>query len=151
MAVQYKLILAGDTPVNQVAERAFASADDGPASVAPRVAVDLKADLGFDVTIAAGRDRSFDWETDDGSWEWELDQFVRLTFRLDKAADPRWAVANVLAVVGRVLDTGPEDATFDFNGDILLFVRRDGVLTKHRRDTWWERYSAGEPCGGGAL
>ncbi|WP_369077366.1 SitI3 family protein [Paractinoplanes pyxinae] len=51
----------------------------------------------------------------------------------------------------KLLDTGAEDATFDFNGDILLFVRRDGVLTKHRRDTWWQRYSAGDPCGGGAL
>lgn len=68
---------------------------------------------------------------------------VRIGFRLDKSADARWAVTNMLTVVRRVLDTGPEDATFDFNGDVLLFARRDGELTKHRRDTWWERYSPG--------
>jgi hypothetical protein len=49
----------------------------------------------------------------------------------------------MLTVVRRILDTGPEDATFDFNGDILLFARRNGELTKHRRETWWEHYSSG--------
>jgi hypothetical protein len=48
----------------------------------------------------------------------------------------------MLTVVRRLLDTGAEDATFDFNGDILLFARCDGQLTKHRRTTWWVRYSA---------
>lgn len=142
MAVEYRLILAGDTPVNQVAERAFPEAGDRPTGTAPRLAADLKEKYGFDVTVVAERDGYFDLETDDGSWEWEPESYVRVEFRLDKFADARWAVTNVLTVVGRLLDTGPEDATFDFNGDILLLARRGGELTKHRRGTWWERYSS---------
>ena len=41
MATQYKLTLAGDTPVNQVAERAFPAADDRPTGVAPVLVADL--------------------------------------------------------------------------------------------------------------
>lgn len=143
MALEYRLTLAGETPVNQVAERAFPEAGERPTGTAPRLAVDHKERYGFDVTIVAGRDGYLDLETDDGSWEWEPESYVRVGFRLDKFADARWAVTNVLAVVRRVLDTGREDATFDFNGDILLFDRRNGELTKHRHDTWWERYSSG--------
>jgi hypothetical protein len=143
MALEYRLTIAGDTPVNQVAERAFPEADERPTGVAPRLAADHKEKYGFDVTVVAGQGGYFDLETDDGSWEWEPEFYVRVEFRLDKSADARWAVTNLLTVVRRVLDTGPEDATFDFNGDILLFVRHDGDLTKHRLGTWWERYSAG--------
>jgi len=46
----------------------------------------------------------------------------------------------MLTVVRRVLDTGVEDATFDFNGDVLLLARLKGELTKHRRETWWDHY-----------
>jgi hypothetical protein len=143
MALEYRLTLAGDTPVNQVAERAFPEAADRPTGTAPWLAADHKQEFGFDVTVVAGRDGYLDLETDDGSWEWEPESYVRVGFRLDKLADARWAVTNVLTVVRRVLDTGREDATFDFNGDILLFARRNGKLTKHRQGTWWERYSSG--------
>ncbi|MCO8275825.1 SitI3 family protein [Actinoplanes sp. TRM 88003] len=143
MATTYKLILMGDTPVNQIAERAFPVVGERPIGVAPRLAADLKDRYGFDVTVAAGRTGFLDLETDDGSFEYEPESYVRVVFRLDRLADPLWAVANILSAVRRVLDTGSEDAIFDFNGDILLFARWDGVLTKHRRGTWWERYSAG--------
>jgi hypothetical protein len=142
MAVEYRLILAGDTPVNQIAERAFPEASERPAGTAPRLVADHKEKYGFDVTVMAGSDGYFDLETDDGSWEWEPPSYVRVEFRLDNSADSDRVVANMLAVVRRLLDTGTEDATFDFNGDILLFARCDGELTKHRRGTWWVRYSA---------
>lgn len=143
MALEYRLTLAGDTPVGEVAERAFPEPSERPIGIAPQLTADHKQAYGFDVTVQAGRDGYLDLETDDGSWEWEPASYVRVAFRLDKFADARWAVTNVLTVVRRVLDTGPEDATFDFNGDLLLFARRDGELTKHRRETWWERYSSG--------
>lgn len=143
MAIEYSMTLAGDSPVNVVAERAFPEAGERPIGIAPRLSADHKEKYGFDVTVLAGQDGYLDLETDDGSWEWEPDAYVRIGFRLDNSVDARWAVTNVLTVVRRVLDTGPEDATFDFNGDILLFARRNGRLRKHRRDTWWERYSVG--------
>nr|WP_221373777.1 SitI3 family protein [Actinoplanes polyasparticus] len=129
--------------MNQVAERAFPASDERPTGVAPRLVADLKGRYGFDVTIAAGRDGYLDLETDEGSFEWEPESYVRIVFRLDRLADPLWAVGNLLTAVRRVLDTGSEDAIFDFNGDILLFARHGGVVTKHRRGTWWERYSDG--------
>ncbi|GAB2592504.1 hypothetical protein Aab01nite_37500 [Paractinoplanes abujensis] len=131
-------------PVNQVAERAFPEAAGRPVGIAPHLGADHKPELGFDVTITAGREGYLDLGTDEGSWEWEPESYVQITFGLDNAADARWAVTNVLTVVRRVLDTGREDAAFDFNGDILLFSRQAGRLVKHRRDSWWERYSAGD-------
>jgi len=143
VALEYRLILAGETPVNQVAERAFPEPGDRPTGVASRLTADHQQKYGFGTTIATGRDGYFDLEADGESWEWEPESYTRVEFRLDKSADPLWAVTNMLAVIRRLLDTGPEDATFDFNGDLLLFVRRNAELTKHRRATWWERYSAG--------
>jgi hypothetical protein len=143
MATEYSMTIASGSPVDEVAERAFPEVGERPVGIAPRLSADHKDKYGFDVTILAGRDGYLELETDDGSWEWEPKSYVRVGFRLDNSADARWAVTNMLIVVRRVLDTGPEDATFDFNGDILLFARLDGKLTKHRRDTWWEVYSAG--------
>jgi hypothetical protein len=140
MALEYRLTLAGETPVDQVAGRAFPEASERPTGIAPRLFADHKEKYGFNITIVAGQDGYLDLETDDGSWEWEPDSYVRVGFRLDKFGDIRWAVTNMLTVVRRVLDTGPEDATFDFNGDILLLARRAGELTKHRRDRWWDHY-----------
>jgi len=142
MALEYGLTLAGETPVYVVAARAFPEASERPSGIV--LFADHKEKYGFDVTVLAERDSYFDLETDDGSWEWEPESDVRVGFRLDKFADLRWAVTNMLSVVRRVLDTGPEDVTFDFNGDILLFARRKGELTKHRRGTWWEHCPAGD-------
>ncbi|WP_250008066.1 SitI3 family protein [Actinoplanes sp. M2I2] len=143
MALEYRLTLAGECSAEGMAERAFPVMSERPTGVAPRLSADHQAEYGFDVTISAGHGGYLDLETDQGSWEWEPDSYVRITFRLGKFADARWAVTNMLTVVRRVLDTGREDATFDFNGDILLLARRAGELTKHRRDTWWERYASG--------
>ena len=70
-------------------------------------------------------------------WEWEPDGHVLLSFEMEKTGEPERAVTNMLSVVRRVLDTGPEDAVFNVNGDYLLFSRFGGVLVKHRKDTWW--------------
>lgn len=47
----------------------------------------------------------------------------------------------MLTAVQRVLETGPEDAVLVLNGDVLLLARFGGVLTKHRRDTWWGHHA----------
>ena len=143
MALEYRLTLAGNTPVNVVAARAFPEANERPAGIAPQLAVDHKEKYGFDVTIVAGRDGYLDLQTDDGSWEWEPESYVGVGFQLDPFADARAVVTNMLTVIRLILVSGPEDATLDFNGDILLLARCNGELTKHRRSTWWERYSSG--------
>ncbi|SNY47287.1 SitI3 family protein [Paractinoplanes atraurantiacus] len=144
MALEYRLILAGETPVNQVAARAFPEADERPLGVAPQLSADHLERYGFGVSILAGRHGYFDVQTDEGTWEWEPDAYVLINFRLDKFADAQRTVTNMLTVVRRLLETGSEDATFSFNGDILLFARHNGTLTKHRRATWWETNPAGD-------
>lgn len=138
MALEYGLTLAGDTPTVEVAARAFPDVSERPTGTV--LFAELKEKYGFDVTIVAERDGYLDLETDNGSWEWEPESDVRVDFRLDKFADLRWVVTNMLTVVRRVLDTGTEDAAFDFNGDILLLARCKGELTKHRRERWWDYY-----------
>jgi len=144
MALEYRLTLAGETPVDLVAERAFPEPAERPTGIAPRLFADHKDQYGFSVTMVAGQGGYLALDTGDGWWEWEPESYVRVNFRLDKFADIRWVVTNMLTVVRRVLDTGPEDATLDFNGDVLLLARRDGTLTKHHRDTWWEHYAGAD-------
>src|SRR3954454_12254458 len=99
MALEYGLTLAGDTPITQVAARAFPEMSERPTGTV--LFADHKEKYGFDVTIVAERGGYFDLETDDGSWEWEPESDVRVDFRLDKFADLRWVVTNMLTVVRR--------------------------------------------------
>jgi hypothetical protein len=147
MSIGYNLTLAGRTPIRDVAGRAL---PDGsaqlvdrkgrPASAPPIWSANLFASHGFMVDVLAGTNGYFDVEGDDGMWKWEPAAHVRVHFDMDAFTDPAWRVPNMLIIVARVLDTGPEDAAFDFNANELLLRRVDGRLTKHRRATWWEYY-----------
>ena len=140
MAIEYRLTLAGNTPVEQVAERALPDLDERPTGTPPLLAADLYQRYGFDLTIRAGQNGYFDAESDNGMWEWEPEAYVAVTFRMEKNADTDRALINMLTVVRRLLDTGPEDAVLVLNGNWLLFTRFGGALTKHRREVWWENY-----------
>src|SRR4051794_24005903 len=137
MALEYRLTLAGATPVEQVAQRAFPDPADRLQGTPPLLSADFYDRLGFEVSLRAARNGYVDVESDDGSWEWEPGAYVSATFRLDKSAEESWTIRNMLTIVRRLLDTGPEDAAFVFNGDILLFTRFGGVVRKHRRQSWW--------------
>ena len=144
MAIEYRLILAGDETVERVAERAFPDPADrpaGPAGPAAVLVAFLYERYGFEVRVRAGRDGYFEAESDGGDWLWEPAAFVAVTFRLEKDGEPGRAVRAMLAVVGRVVDSGSEDMAFLFNGDWLLLDRRDGNLVRHRRDAWWHCYT----------
>jgi len=140
MALEYELSLDGDIPVEQVAERAMPDDEERPKGTPPLLSADLYERRGFGVTVLADRDGYLEVAADHGRWEWEPEQYVSLTFRMDKAADPDRAVINMLTVIRRVLSTGPENAAFTLNGNELLFTRFDGVLVKHNRDDWWSSY-----------
>ncbi|MCO8273020.1 SitI3 family protein [Actinoplanes sp. TRM 88003] len=141
MAIEYDLILAGDTPAEQVAARAFPEHDERPDGPGPLLVAVVNERYGFAATIRSGGSRYVEVLTDQGSWEWEPEPAASVGFRMDKEVpDVAWQVTNMLTVVRRVLATGAEDAAFSFNGDILLLSRLNGVLTKHRRDKWWANY-----------
>ncbi|MEV4706551.1 SitI3 family protein [Actinoplanes sp. NPDC049316] len=141
MALEYELTLAGATSLEELAERALPDPAERPAGTESPLFVDLFERYGFAVWVSAGRNGYVDVETDSGAWEWEPDFYVSVTFRMDKFADSSWKVTNMLTVVRRVLGSGPEDAVLVLNSDVLLLTRFDGVLSKHRRNEWWDHYA----------
>ncbi|GAA2527422.1 SitI3 family protein [Winogradskya humida] len=144
MAIEYDLTLAGNIPVTMVAERALPDPDERPIGTPELLSIDLSSRYGFGVTILAGTDVYLDVETDQGSWEWEPDAATTIGFRLDKTADRKWAVVNMLTVVRRVLGSGAEDAALVLNGDVLVLARFDGVVVKHHRESWWGHYAGAD-------
>jgi hypothetical protein len=140
MALEYSFTLAGDIPVNRVAERALPDPAERPTGTAPLLSADLYDRYGFGVTVLAGRNGYFAAEGDAGMCEWEPAAYVSVDFRMDKFADPEWQVRNMLTVVQRLLRSGPEDAALTLNGDYQLLTRRNGTLLKHRYATWWSGY-----------
>ena len=140
MAIEYDLTVAGSTPINQMAERALPDLAERPTGMPPLLSRDLDDQYGFGVTVLGGTKGYIDALSDGGSWTWEPADYTSVGFRLDKSADRKWAVINMLTVVRRVLNTGGEDAAFVLNGDVLLFTRFGGELVKHNRDKWWTNY-----------
>jgi hypothetical protein len=140
MALEYRLVLAGSTPADQVAERSLPDPAERPAGPGPLLSADLVDKYGFLLTVRAGQNGHVEVEADDGVWVWEPKEYVSVNFRLDKSADPQQPVTNTLKVVRRILGTGSEDAALVLNGDVLLLTRLDGVLREHHRDTWWAHY-----------
>ncbi|MEV4639149.1 SitI3 family protein [Actinoplanes sp. NPDC049548] len=140
MALEYELTLAGETPVEQIAERALPDPSERPTGTPPLLSADLYERYGFGVTVLADDDGYLEVRADQGRWEWEPASNVSLTFRMDKDAAPEWTVINMLTVIRRVLSTGPENAAFILNGNELLFTRFDGTLVKHNHADWWSSY-----------
>lgn len=140
MAIEYRLTLDGTIPVEQVAERALPEPRERPTGTPPLLSVNLNQRYGFALTIRAGQNGYLEVESDHGMWEWEPQDYVAVTFRLDNEADTQWAVVDMLTIVRRLLESGPEDATLVLNGDYLLFRRVHGALIKHR-ESWWDNYN----------
>jgi hypothetical protein len=144
MSIDYRLTLAGSTPVEQIAARAFPDAAERPTGTAPRLSAALFEKYGFSVSVYAGQNGYLDAESDHGHWEWEPDPYVSVSFTLDKFADLPWSVANTAVAVHRLLNTGPEDAALDLNGNLLLLTRVAEAVAKHNRDSWWSHYPAAD-------
>lgn len=144
MALEYELTLAGATPIEQVAQRAFPDPGERPTGIAPLLSADLYDRLGFGAAVLAEPDGYVEAESDTGRWEWDPGACVSLTFEMDKRADPEWEATNMLTVVRGVLATGPEDAVLVFNDELLLLTRFDGTVMRHNRERWWSSYPAAE-------
>ncbi|MGW0435513.1 SitI3 family protein [Micromonospora sp. NPDC003197] len=146
MAIEYRLTLAGDISLREVAELAAPEAtEESSLAGYPRLfSADLYEQLGYAVSIYAGSHGYYDAEDDDGSqWEWEPEEYVNVGFRMRKNDLSDKGTPNMVAAVARVLDGRPEDAALVLNGNWLLLTRFDGVLRK-RRPEWWNNYGVGE-------
>jgi hypothetical protein len=141
MAIEFRLTLAGDIPLDQVAELAAPEATEKPASPGHTrlLSADLYEQCGYALSITAGSHGYYDAEDDDGSrWEWEPDTYVNLGFRMraDDMGDK--GVPNMLATVARVLSGRPEDAALVQDGNWLLLTRVGGIVRKHNVALWYD-------------
>jgi hypothetical protein len=145
MALEYRLILAGENTPEEVAARAVLDPDDRRRLTpsGPVFSADLYERLGFELTVAPARNAYYEAQGDPDTdlWDWEPGPHVRITFRVDKDPDRmEVSVRNVLEIVARLLALVGEDAALILNGDSLLLTRVAGVVRKHRRATWWSSY-----------
>ncbi|MEV4716657.1 SitI3 family protein [Micromonospora noduli] len=143
MAVEFRLTLAGDLPLDDVAD--LVAADVGerprPSGTSPRLFSARLYDIrGYALTVSSGSQGYFDVEGDNGArWEWELETYVDIDFsiRADDVVDK--GIPNMMKTVGRVLAARQEDAALVQNGNWLLLTRVGGKLRRHR-PTWWSHY-----------
>ncbi|WBB91396.1 SitI3 family protein [Verrucosispora sp. WMMC514] len=142
MAVEFRLVLAGDPPVAEVA--ALTAADPGevprPTSNPALLSARLYDQRGYAITVRAGTNGYWEAEADgEARWEWEPATYVSVTFsmRADDIAEK--GIPNMVAAVKRVLAGRDEDAALVQEGNYLLLTRTDGVIRTHRPD-WWHHY-----------
>ncbi|MFI6262205.1 SitI3 family protein [Micromonospora sp. NPDC051006] len=142
MALEFRLTLAGDIPLEDVAELAAANPTEKPTSTGdPRLlSARLYEERGYALSVYAGEHGYFDAEDDGGArWEWEPATFVDVDFSMRGDEVMEKAIPNMVDAVARVLAGRPEDAALVQGGNYLLLTRTDGVTRKHRPD-WWSHH-----------
>lgn len=143
MAVEFRLTLAGDVPLDHVADLVAVEPAEKPrpSGTNPRLlSARLYDTRGYALTISSGSQGYFDAEADDGArWEWEPETYVDIDFsmRADDLVDK--GIPNMMQTVARVLAARQEDAALVQNGNWLLLTRVGGELRRHRH-TWWSHY-----------
>jgi hypothetical protein len=142
MALEYELIVAGETPVAEVARRALLDQGGRPTGTTPLLSIDLRERYGFTAVVLSDPDGYVEAASDGRRWEWEVGACVSLTFEMDKETGPEPDVINMLTAVRRVLTTGNEDAVLVFNDDVLVLARFGGEVVKHHQNSWWSFYAA---------
>jgi hypothetical protein len=133
MALEYRLVIVGEVPLDSILNRAFRSAANRPAvEVAGDVwiAKDVFTRLGFDLRWRHGTRGYFEAHPDGSVWIWEPPKYTGVAFRLDKFFDWETAVANMRRIVSNLLASGPEDMALIFNGDQLLVLRERGQVKR---------------------
>lgn len=143
MAIEYRLTLAGDVVLEDVA---VLVAPGATREVMPEgeqlLGFALEEKCGYVVSITAGRGGYVDAEDDgDALWEWEPERYVDVGFRMraDDLVDK--GIPNMVAAVTRVLAGRSEDAALVQNGSWLLLTRMGGTLRKHHQQKWWDHYN----------
>lgn len=143
MAVEFRLTLAGDLPLNDVADLVAADVTERPRPSGTRArlfSARLYGTRGYTLTVSSGSQGYFDAEADDGArWEWEPEMYVDIDFSMkaDDLVDK--GIPNMMKAVAQVLAARKEDAALVQSGNWLLLTRTTGELRRHR-PTWWSHY-----------
>lgn len=144
MSLEFRLTLATEIPIDQVAGLAIADPEQRPAPTEfsdQLLSADLYQECGFALSIRAGRDGYYDAASEDGSsWEWEPARYVDLTFSMGKDDLTEKGMPEMLGIVWRVLQGTTEDAALVQDGNYLYLTRTGGILRKHRRTEFWDGY-----------
>lgn len=141
MALEYRLTLASELPLEVVAPLVVPEATESPAVPGyPRLfSAAPPEQVGYVVSITAGTNGYYDAEIDENTqWVWEPSVYVDVDFRMSKDRPVEQVRMNVMRTVGRVLAERPEDAALVLNGNWLLLTRVDGRTVKHNLDAWYE-------------
>lgn len=139
MAIEFRLTLAGDVPLRQIADLAAPEATEKQVlpGYPPLLSADLYEQLGYAITITRGSDGYYDAEADNGElWEWKPIAYVNITFRMSPDDMGDMGISNMFATVARVLAARTEDAALTQNGNWLLLTRVKGIVRKHNLDLW---------------
>jgi hypothetical protein len=134
MSIGYRLTLAGDVPLEEVAVLAAPEATEKLGYSGERVfSAALNEERGYVVDISAGRDGYYDAEDDGGvPWVWEPDTYVDVDFFMVKDDLVDKGIPNMLAAVTRVLAGTTADAALVFDGNVVVLTRVAGKI--HKRD-----------------
>ncbi|GAB2955544.1 hypothetical protein GCM10027280_50010 [Micromonospora polyrhachis] len=145
MSINYRLTLAGNIPLEQVAEFAAPTAvETSTLSGGRMLSADLSDQLGYAVSITAGSGGYYDAEDDNGEqWVWEPDPYVDVNFHMRKDMLAEKGTLNMIKAVGRVLAARPEDAALVLNGNWLMLTRVGGELRKHNVADWFDEEYVG--------
>ncbi|MBO4210393.1 SitI3 family protein [Micromonospora echinofusca] len=141
MAIEFRLTLAGELPLDQVAELAAVEVTETQTTSGRRMlSASLNERCGYVIDFVSGEHGYYDAEDDDGSlWTWEPKSYVDVDFYMRKEVLAEKGIPNMLATAARILNGSTEDAALVFNGNHLLLTRTDGTLRKHRQ-SWWEHH-----------
>lgn len=140
MSIEYRLTLAGDIPLDDVAQIAAPDATETSTLSGKRMLTSAHyEDYGYVIDITSGVNGYYDAEDGDTLWVWEPDTYVDLNFHMRKDTLNDKGIPNMLTTVTRVLNARPEDAALTMNGNWLLLTRTAGVLRKHNSAQWYDK------------
>lgn len=139
MSVSYRLTLAGDIRLEDVAALVAPDATEGRTRSGARTLTAARyEDLGYVVDIIGGTHGYYEADDDGGSlWVWEPNVYVDVSFHMLKDTLLERGEPNVMKAVAHVLAGRTEDAALVFNGNTLMLTRFAGELLVHNAAQWY--------------
>ncbi|MER7420227.1 SitI3 family protein [Micromonospora peucetia] len=139
MSITYRLTLAGEIPLDPVAELAAPGAAETPTPAGNRLlSANLDEECGFVVSITSGSHGYYEAESDEAVWVWEPVTYVDIGFHMRKDTLTDKGRPHMLRTVGRVLASRPEDAALVLNDNWLMLTRVDGTIRRHNEADWYD-------------
>ncbi|MEH1101961.1 SitI3 family protein [Micromonospora sp. CPCC 205561] len=140
MSITYRLTLAGDVPLEQVAALTAPGATETTTVSGARMLSAGRGDeSGYAVSIVSGRHGYYAAEDDGGAlWEWEPETYVDVDFHMRKDVLTEKGRPHMLRTVGRILADRPEDAALVLNDNWLMLTRVGGTVRRHNEADWYD-------------